>query len=164
MQDGVLAQDSAQFEKLWKTRESAAEAAGKTGSVYKYDVSVPVPRMYSLVEKMRDHLREAGILEGDGSARGPIRAVAGYGHMGDGNLHINIVADRYSTEVESVIEPYIYKLVAVENGSISAEHGLGVMKAPHIHYSKTAESIEMMRRIKKLFDPKGLMNPYKYVQ
>jgi hypothetical protein len=54
--------------------------------VYKYDVSVPVPKMYTLVEKMRARLREAGIMEGDGTPEGPIRALAGYGHMGDGEL------------------------------------------------------------------------------
>jgi FAD/FMN-containing dehydrogenase len=163
VQDGILAESQSQFQKLWSLRESAAEAAGKTGSVYKYDVSVPVSAMYSLVEKMRKRLRSAGIMQGDGTPDGPIRALAGYGHMGDGNLHINIVADKYSTETEAAIEPYIYELVSAEQGSISAEHGLGVMKAPHVHYSKTPESIEMMKRVKAMFDPKGLLNPYKYV-
>ena len=74
--DGVLAQDQTQFQKLWQLRESAAEAASKTGSVYKYDVSVPVPKMYTLVEKMRERL----------ASLDTIRAVAGYGHMGDGKL------------------------------------------------------------------------------
>ena len=74
--DGVLAQDSTQFQRLWSIRESAAEAAGKTGSVYKYDVSVPVPDMYSLAEKMRERLRNAGVLDGDGVSDGPIRGVA----------------------------------------------------------------------------------------
>jgi FAD/FMN-containing dehydrogenase len=161
--DGVLAQDQTQFQRLWHLRESAAEAAGKTGSVYKYDVSVPLPKMYSLAEKMRARLRETGLLEGDGQPEGRIRALAAYGHCGDSNLHINIVADGYSAETEAAIEPYIYELVAAENGSISAEHGLGVMKAPHIGYSKSPESIELMRRIKGMFDPKGLLNPYKYI-
>lgn len=163
VQDGVLAQDSTQFSKIWQTRESAAEAAGKTGSVYKYDVSVPVDKMYTIVDKMRERLRAADLLQGDGTPTGPIRAVAGYGHMGDGNLHINIVANAYSPETEAAIEPYIYELVSAENGSISAEHGLGVMKAPHIHYSKSTEVIDMMKRIKSMFDPKGLLNPYKYI-
>lgn len=80
-----------------------------------------------------------------------------------GNLHINIVADKYSEETEKAIEPYIYELVSAESGSISAEHGLGVMKAPHIAYSKSPESILMMKKVKAMFDPKGLMNPYKYI-
>ncbi|OCF33401.1 D-lactate dehydrogenase [Kwoniella heveanensis CBS 569] len=161
--DGVLAQDSTQFQSLWSLRELVPESAGKAGSVYKYDVSVPVGKMYGLVEKMRAKLREGGVLEGDGNPEGPIRAVAGYGHMGDGNLHINIVANKYSDEVEKIIEPYVYEIVAENDGSISAEHGLGVMKAPYIGYSKNDVSIEMMRKIKTLFDPKGLLNPYKYI-
>lgn len=88
--DGVLAQDHTQFQRLWSIRESAAEAAGKTGSVYKYDVAVPLPKMYSLVEKIRERLRDAGVLEGDGSQDGIIRAVAGYGHAGDGEYGLSI--------------------------------------------------------------------------
>jgi FAD/FMN-containing dehydrogenase len=82
--DGVLAQDSTQFQSLWQLRELVPESAGKAGSVYKYDVSVPVGQMYGLVEKMRTRLREGGVLKGDGGQGLPIRAVAGYGHMGDG--------------------------------------------------------------------------------
>jgi len=82
--------------------------------------------MYGLVETMRDRMRKAGILEGDGRPEGPIRAVTGYGHMGDGkyiyalhlrrltetgNIHINIVANKYSDEIEKVIEPFIYQAV-----------------------------------------------------
>lgn len=161
--DGVLAQDRTQFQSIWSLREGLAESAGKTGSVYKYDVSIPVAKMYSLVEKMRERLRAEGLMEGDGGGSQPIRALTGYGHMGDGNLHINIVAEKYSDEVEKVIEPYIYELVAENSGSISAEHGLGLMKAPYVSYSKSETSIDMMRRIKQLFDPKHLLNPYKYV-
>lgn len=54
-------------------------------------------------------------------------------------------------------------IIAEYNGSISAEHGLGSMKAPYISYSQTDTSIELMRRLKKLFDPKGIMNPYKFI-
>jgi FAD/FMN-containing dehydrogenase len=106
--DGVLAQDQTQFQSLWSLRELIPESAGKSGSVYKYDVSVPVGKMYSLVEKMRTRLEEKGVYGKDDS---PIRAVAGYGHMGDGNLHINIVANKYAEEVERVIEPYVYEIV-----------------------------------------------------
>lgn len=161
--DGVLAQDSTQFQSIWSLRELIPESAAKAGSVYKYDVSVPVGKMYGLVEKMRERLRKEGVLEGDGNPEGPIRAVAGYGHMGDGNLHINIVANKYTEEIEKVIEPYVYEIVAENEGSISAEHGLGVMKAPYIGYSKNETSIEVMKKVKHLFDPKGLLNPYKYI-
>jgi len=158
---GVLAQDTTQFHSLWALRELIPESAGKAGSVYKYDLSVPVPKMYELVEKMRERLEDEGLWKKEGGGR--VREVVGYGHVGDGNLHINICADKYDEEIEKVIEPYIYELVASHRGSISAEHGLGVMKAPYIGYSKHATSIELMRRIKGLFDPKGTLNPYKYI-
>lgn len=150
IQDGVLAQDQTQFHSLWKLRELIPESAGKAGSVYKYDLSVPVPKMYSLVEKMRERLGEAGLWKEGGGGR--IREVVGYGHIGDGasqspfkfvlkscltdsdapsgNLHINICADKYDDEIEKVIEPYVYEIVAEERGSISAEHGLGKSESP----------------------------------
>ncbi|CAK9785571.1 uncharacterized protein COLE_06884 [Cutaneotrichosporon oleaginosum] len=161
--DGVLAQDSAQFTGIWSLREGIPEACGKFGSVYKYDLSIPVGKMYDVVEKVRARVREAGLLKGDGSMSDPIRAFVGYGHMGDGNLHINIVAEEYREEIEAAIEPYVYEVVSEYKGSISAEHGLGVMKAPHIHYSQDETSVKIMRDIKQLFDPKGICNPYKYL-
>ncbi|WWC93154.1 uncharacterized protein L201_008121 [Kwoniella dendrophila CBS 6074] len=161
--DGVLAQDSTQFQALWKLRELVPESAGKAGSVYKYDVSVPVAKMYEPVEQLRVKLREGGVLEGDGKMEGPIKAVTGYGHIGDGNIHINIVATKYTDEIEKIIEPYVYEVVSKYDGSISAEHGLGVMKAPYIGYSKNQTSIELMKKVKQMFDPKGLLNPYKYI-
>ena len=82
--DGVLAQDQTQFQSLWSLREMLPEACGKAGSVYKYDLSLPLEKMYGLVESMRDQLRKGGMLDGDGKPEGPIRAVTGYGHMGDG--------------------------------------------------------------------------------
>jgi FAD/FMN-containing dehydrogenase len=84
--DGVLAQDQTQFASLWSLRELLPEACGKAGSVYKYDLSVPVGKMYGLVEKMRKRLRDEGLLVGDGQKEGPIRACVGYGHMGDGEF------------------------------------------------------------------------------
>ncbi|WVR05081.1 hypothetical protein IAU60_002093 [Kwoniella sp. DSM 27419] len=151
--DGVLAQDTTQIRDLWKVRESCPEALSKSGKAYKYDLSVPVDKMYELVERMRQQLK--------GNER--IKGVAGFGHMGDGNLHLNVVAEEFSDEVQRAIEPFVYELVAEYNGSISAEHGLGAMKAPYISYSQSATSIDLMRQIKRVFDPKGIMNPYKYV-
>ncbi|RXK40578.1 D-lactate dehydrogenase [Tremella mesenterica] len=159
--DGVLAQDETQIKELWSLREGITESIGKLGKVYKYDLSVPVEKMYGLVEIMRERLRERGLYKEDGS--GIVIGVIGYGHMGDGNLHLNVVSKEWSDDVQQAIEPYVYELVAENSGSISAEHGLGIMKAPYISYSKSTESVEMMKRIKQMFDPKGLLNPYKYI-
>ena len=79
--DGVLAQDETQVGSLWSLRESLPEAAGKLGKVYKYDLSMPVKDMYSLVEEARERFAEHG-LDKDGS----IRLTVGYGHIGDGGI------------------------------------------------------------------------------
>ncbi|MCO5590143.1 hypothetical protein L7F22_044112 [Adiantum nelumboides] len=155
--DGVLAQDETQLQSLWALRESIPEAAGKLGSTYKYDVSMPVELMNELVEDMRSRLDKHGLMGNK------VKEVVGYGHIGDGNLHINIIADKFDPAVESVIEPYIYEWLAKVNGSISAEHGLGRMKGEKIGYSKSPASVAIMKDIKHLFDPENLLNPYKYL-
>ncbi|GAA5875996.1 hypothetical protein JCM8547_000673 [Rhodosporidiobolus lusitaniae] len=157
--NGVLAQDTSQASSLWSLRESIAEACGKSGRVYKYDLSMKVRDMYSLVEEAREMFRGKGML-GKGKE---VRTVVGYGHIGDGNLHINVVAADWNKDVEGALEPWIYEATAKRNGSISAEHGLGSMKASVVGYSKSDPAIAMMQQIRRLFDPRGILNPGKYL-
>ncbi|KAG0306185.1 hypothetical protein BGZ98_002843 [Dissophora globulifera] len=159
VQDGVVAQDTTQFKNLWAIREGIPEACSKTGSVYKYDLSIPVPVFYQMVEDMRARLEKEGVLGEDKN----VRSVVGFGHIGDGNLHLNIAAKSYSDEVANIIEPYVFEWTAKHAGSISSEHGLGLFKAPHVHYSKSPSMLALMRRIKDMLDPNGIMNPYKYL-
>ncbi|KAG0082726.1 hypothetical protein BGZ92_011452 [Podila epicladia] len=159
VQDGVVAQDTTQVRNLWAIREGIPEACSKSGAVYKYDISMPVPVLYQMVEDMRYRLEKAGAV-GDGKL---VKSVIGYGHVGDGNLHLNVAAHGYNKEVTDLIEPFVYEWTAKHAGSISAEHGLGLMKASHLHYSKSPSMIGLMKRIKQLIDPNGIMNPYKYL-
>lgn len=146
--DGVLAQDINQASSFWRIREGVPEALMRAGPVYKYDLSIPVEKMYSLVEEMRLRLGQSA-------------NVVGYGHLGDGNLHLNISAPRYDDTILAQIEPYVYEWTSKHRGSISAEHGLGLMKANEIFYSKSHETVQLMASIKKLLDPNGILNPYK---
>lgn len=156
--DGVLASNIKEANELWSLREGVAEACGNHGSVYKYDVSLPPADMYELTHVIRNHLASQGLLGPD-----KIRAVCGYGHLGDANLHINIVASEYADVYEHGIEPYIYEWVAAHNGSISAEHGLGLMKAKKIGYTKSPTQIALMQQLKRTFDPRGILNPHKTI-
>ncbi|WFD04707.1 (R)-2-hydroxyglutarate--pyruvate transhydrogenase [Malassezia vespertilionis] len=160
--DGVLAQDETQIRALWAIRENIPESLGHLGKVYKYDVSLPIEKMYDLVDAVKLQCQKHRIL-GVSPGEDLVLAVGGYGHIGDGNLHINVAAKGYLAEVENALEPFIYEFVASVRGSISAEHGLGLMKADKIGYSKDLVSIDCMKRIKRVFDPKGLLNPYKYL-
>ncbi|KAL5117469.1 D-lactate ferricytochrome c oxidoreductase [Pleosporales sp. CAS-2024a] len=161
VQDGILAQDQTQIQELWSWREGITECLGHDGGVYKYDLSIPIHELYDLVNETRDRLTEAGLVGTENSH--PVVDVVGYGHMGDGNLHLNIPVRRFDKTVEKTLEPWVYEWVQKRSGSISAEHGLGVTKKPYVGYSKSETMIRLMKQIKDLYDPNGIMNPYKYI-
>ncbi|KAL3589202.1 D-lactate ferricytochrome c oxidoreductase [Fusarium poae] len=159
--DGVVAQDETQLRNLWGWREGITECLGHWGGTYKYDISIPLNEMYKLVEDTKARMTEAGLL-GD-TPDHPVVDVLGYGHMGDSNLHLNIPVRRYDPAVEKALEPWVYEWIQKRNGSISAEHGLGIAKKKFIGYSRDDTTIGVMKQIKNLFDPNGIMNPYKYI-
>lgn len=146
--DGAVAQDGQQITSFWRIREGVTEALSKAGAVYKYDLSIPVPHLYGLVEELRKRL-------------GDLAIVMGYGHLGDGNLHLNISAPKYDEKLLARIEPFVYEWTASHKGSVSAEHGLGFMKADAIYYSKPSEAVQLMAKFKTLLDSNGILNPYK---
>ncbi|PLB52115.1 Pkinase-domain-containing protein [Aspergillus steynii IBT 23096] len=149
--DGVLAQDETQFQSIWRWREGITEALSHLGGTYKYDVSIPLPELYKLVEDCRERLTDLGLVGDDDSF--PVRAVVGYGHMGDSNLHLNIAVRQYTKEVEKAIEPWVYEWIQKRNGSISAEHGLGLAKKEFIGYSQNETMVKLMKQLKNLYDP-----------
>merc|ERR1719402_1111908 len=87
--------------------------------------------------------------------------VCGYGHVGDGNLHLTVTSEQYSRELHALVEPYVYEWTAARRGSISAEHGLGLAKRKYIGLNKSPETVQLMQQIKRLMDPQGILTPYK---
>jgi len=153
--DGVVAQDETQVKSLWHWREGISEASGHFGGVYKYDVSIPLAELYDLVTDARARITEAGLL-GD-SDDFPVVDVVGYGHMGDSNLHLNVAVRRYDKKVEKILEPWVFEWIQKREGSISAEHGLGLAKKNFIGYSRSETMIGLMKQIKNLYDPVSLL-------
>nr|XP_057946280.1 D-2-hydroxyglutarate dehydrogenase, mitochondrial isoform X2 [Doryrhamphus excisus] len=147
--DGTVATEESKSKALWSMRERVTEALTHDGFTYKYDVSLPVEKIYQLVTDMREHLG------------GQAKSVVGYGHVGDGNLHLNITSPARDPVLLAAIEPFIYEWTSGCQGSISAEHGLGLKKRNYIYYSKPSQAVAMMARIKSMLDPKGILNPYK---
>jgi FAD/FMN-containing dehydrogenase len=88
-------------------------------------------------------------------------AEKGYGHLGDGNIHLNVTTEDYDKNVTNMIEPYVYEWVSNQKGSVSAEHGLGFKKRDFISYSKSTAAIAMMKQLKQIIDPNNILNPYK---
>lgn len=149
--DGVVAQDETQKLGLWSWREGIPECLGHWGGVYKYDLSIPISELYQLVEDTRARLTSLDLV-GDHESQ-PVVGVVGYGHMGDSNLHLNVATRRFDKKVEKQLEPYVYEWIAKRNGSISAEHGLGLAKKAFVRYSRDDNMIRLMKQIKNLYDP-----------
>ncbi|XP_036410195.1 D-2-hydroxyglutarate dehydrogenase, mitochondrial isoform X2 [Megalops cyprinoides] len=147
--DGTVATEEAKIKALWALRERVTEALTHDGYTYKYDISLPVEKIYQLVTDMREHLGDRA------------KNVVGYGHVGDGNLHLNITSPAKDPALLAAIEPYVYEWTAACRGSISAEHGLGLKKKNYIHFSKAPEAVALMGDIKSMLDPRGILNPYK---
>ncbi|XP_041976038.1 D-2-hydroxyglutarate dehydrogenase, mitochondrial [Aricia agestis] len=147
--DGTVTAEETKMKSIWNIRESIAGAALHGGYMFKYDVSVPLRSYYELVHVLRRRLRAVDC------------KVYGYGHVGDGNIHINVVVPEYSKEVYGLLEPFIFEEVSKHKGSISAEHGVGFRKPQYIHYSKDQTSLQLMRDMKRVMDPNGILNPYK---
>lgn len=152
--NGVIAESETQSNALWELRESLPEAVLKAGpgGTLKYDISLPLDSFYSVVHLARDRVKDVG---------GVI--IVGWGHIGDGNLHLNvsITHSRDAPIVKQLLEPWVYEFVANCRGSVSAEHGLGQMKSGAISYSKSAVAIDVMRSVKNALDVNGICNPYK---
>jgi len=154
--DAVVAQSIAQSRRLWSLRERISEAQAAEGKNIKHDVSVPISAIGAFVERTNAALQRA--FPG-------IRMVV-FGHLGDGNLHYN-VSPPAGTDGDAfmAMQPQINRLVhdAVDaaHGSISAEHGIGVLRRDEMLRYKSPVELALMRTLKDAIDPLGIMNPGK---
>src|ERR1700723_2470084 len=156
LKDAMLATSLAQAQAMWKLRESVPEAQRRPGASIKHDVSVPVSAIPALIEK-------GGAL---GLELAPEGDVVSYGHAGDGNLHFNLSQKPGADTAQFVgrthaLERAMFDLVESLGGSISAEHGIGRLKAAE--FARRADPVELavMHELKRALDPKGIMNPGK---
>lgn len=156
--DGVMAMNSAQAAAFWLLRESVSQAQKQEGQSIKHDVSVAVSKIPEFLERASRAVEEA--LEG-------IRVVA-FGHMGDGNIHFNLLQpeqmrkDAFLGEEEK-LHRVVYDLVGEMNGSISAEHGIGIVKLVENSRWKSKVEVGLMRTLKDALDPGKMFNPGKLV-
>ncbi len=154
--DGTMAQHASQAAALWALREGISESLSGTGLPHKNDISLPVAALEAF----------CGDLEALLAARYPAFEVCLFGHIGDGNLHVNVMKpddlDKAAFLAEtSKVDHVIFELVERHHGSISAEHGIGLLKKPYLGYTRAPAEIAAMRAIKKALDPKGILNPGK---
>lgn len=152
--DGVLAQNERQREELWMIRESISEA--QKWSV-KNDVSVPVSRIPELLKQAAERVKETS----------PGARPCPFGHIGDGNIHYNILPprgekmDTFRAEFGELLSDAICDLAMSLEGSFSAEHGVGQLRRDMVKRYKSVEALEMMRKLKAMMDPDNVLNPGK---
>jgi FAD/FMN-containing dehydrogenase len=153
--DGVISQSERQNAELWRYREGISEAITRYRP-YKNDLSVRVSQVPEFLERMDVLMARLC----------PDFEVVWYGHIGDGNLHMNLIAppdlprDEFEHRCHEISEQ-TYALTESMGGSISAEHGLGLLKQAWLHRVRSAEEIVVMRGLKQVLDPHGIMNPGK---
>ncbi len=153
--DAVVAESMAQAHALWHIRESIPLAQAEEGLNIKHDISINVSRIPEFVCETNALLL----------ARFPGARLVTYGHLGDGNLHYNVQAPenadqaRFLNEQEAPMNTLVYEVVDRYKGSISAEHGVGSLKADKLEHHKSPVALGMMRAIKQALDPENLMNP-----
>jgi FAD/FMN-containing dehydrogenase len=158
IEDGTMAQHSTQAAELWALREGISESLSATGLPHKNDVALPVAALEAFCAE----------LDAVFATRYPGWEICLFGHIGDGNLHINVMKPDGIEKAAFLAKTKdadhdLFALVKKHAGSISAEHGIGLLKKPYLGYSRSEGEIEVMRSIKRALDPNGIMNPGKVI-
>lgn len=153
--DGVVSQSDAQAAQLWRLREGITEAVARY-KPYKNDVSVRISAMPAFMARTQALIGQAY----------PHFDVVWFGHIGDGNLHINVLKPDATDDAEFLQQcEHVTKLLAQVlkdfDGSISAEHGIGLVKKGYLDSTRGEAEIALMKAVKRAFDPQGLLNPGK---
>ncbi|WP_460482468.1 FAD-binding oxidoreductase [Comamonas humi] len=153
--DAVVAENLSQAHNLWHIRESVPLAQAEEGLNIKHDISVPISRIPAFVEHAEALLAQEI----------PGMRLVNFGHLGDGNLHFNVQAPEgadgptFLREREYQVNHLVYDAVAEFGGSISAEHGIGALKAETLPQYQSPVALAMMHAIKQALDPQGILNP-----
>jgi FAD/FMN-containing dehydrogenase len=159
VEDATLAASTAQALALWRIREELPEAERRDGPAAHHDISVTVAAMPDFAVAAAAAI-EAGF---------PGARVLAFGHLGDGNLHFNVrapagpMAAAWLAQHGDAITARVYDLVTAAGGSISAEHGIGVLKRDELARLGDPAKLKAIRAVKAALDPLGLMNPGKLV-
>lgn len=156
--DGTMAQSATQAAELWALRESISESLSATGLPHKNDIALPIAALEGF----------CGELDQFFAARYPAWEVCLFGHIGDGNLHVNVMKPDALDKAEFLAHTKqadhdIFALVRKYGGSISAEHGIGLLKKDYLTYTRAPAELELLRTLKRALDPNNILNPGKIV-
>ncbi|MBT4236846.1 MAG: FAD-binding oxidoreductase [Cryomorphaceae bacterium] len=147
--DAVIGKDDKEQVNIWGIREDVAVLADEREFDQQFDISIPVALIGEVIDKISKELKDC---EG-------VKTIYPFGHVADGNIHFIIGKDSDNDDLKSKINDIIYNNTKLVDGSISAEHGIGLDKKKYLIKSRSEDEIELMRLIKKSIDPKNILNP-----
>jgi FAD/FMN-containing dehydrogenase len=155
--DGVMSQSETQAKNLWRLREDISETIAEW-TPYKNDISVVVSKVPPFLNEIEEVV----------TREYPDFEIIWFGHIGDGNLHLNILKpDDLAKEVFfeqcAKVSTWVFEIVEKYQGSVSAEHGVGMTKKAYLKYTRSEAEIDYMRAVKAVFDPNNIMNPGKLI-
>lgn len=145
--DAVICKSEREREAIWAIRDGVGEAMAVIMDNANFDVSVPINAMADFLNQLESEIK----------ALLPDTALLVFGHIGDSNLHLVFTVDR--KEDKKTIYDVVYRQVGAYNGSISAEHGIGMMKRSYLHQSRSREELALMKLLKQAMDPNNILNP-----
>ncbi|AKH68468.1 FAD/FMN-dependent dehydrogenase [Spongiibacter sp. IMCC21906] len=153
--DGVMSQSLEQLANLWRLREDISETISQW-TPYKNDISTVISKVPGFLTAVEELVTKAY----------PNFEIIWFGHIGDGNLHLNILKPEDMDKDEFFekcgrVSTGVFEIVQHYGGSVSAEHGVGLLKKNYLGYSRSPEEIALMKQVKQVFDPNGVMNPGK---
>jgi glycolate oxidase subunit GlcD len=153
--DGVISQSEQQAHNLWRLREDISETISEW-TPYKNDISTVVSKVPAFLDEVEAVVNNSY----------PDFEIIWFGHIGDGNVHLNILKPEHLPKEEFFakchhVSQWVFEIVQRYGGSVSAEHGVGLLKKDYLQYSRSPQEIELMKAIKRVFDPNGVMNPGK---
>ncbi len=154
--DGTLAQNREQAAHIWSLREGISESLSATGLAHKNDIALPIAALPAFCAQLETVFEE----------RYPGWEICLFGHIGDGNLHVNVMKPDAMSKAEFLehvhdADRFMFELVRAHRGSISAEHGIGLLKKEWLGYTRSDAEIALMRELKRTLDPHGILNPGK---
>ncbi|MCC5976832.1 MAG: FAD-binding oxidoreductase [Salinarimonas sp.] len=147
--DALIAQSEADRARFWSYREAVYEFRRIIDAGTNFDVSIPIARLDEAVERLREGARGFG----------EETRLLVFGHVADSNIHISVSHPRHDAQMSREIQGMVYDIVAALAGSVSAEHGVGMLKRDYLHKSRSEAEIALMRRIKQALDPHNMLNP-----
>jgi FAD/FMN-containing dehydrogenase len=148
--DAVIAKSEAERDAMWEIRDDVFQLV-HIAPLWAFDVSLAIGDMDTYTNDLKAALMK----------RWPEHRLMIFGHLGDGNLHVIVSVGDDSEEAHHAVEEVVYAGVRTLNGSVSAEHGIGLEKRDYLNWTRSDEEIALMKQIKALFDPKGILNPGK---